>query len=936
MSDLPEPVLRALRAHTTEPPLAALRTAGQHPVGELGAATVLLPMWCVLTTDRAWVIAADEQHATTWAAGDLHAVTLDRGWLTDTLHVAQHELPLRAGSRKAAAALIELWTAAEKHGAAVAPEPTPPAPPDRTRSAAAAVGLPDWWSAAVPAPAGSRWLFALETASTYAFARANGQPHVVSVWIGFTDQHIALAAWDAEHREVRWRELTRSLSVATGATRPWLDAGDVQLGAPRLEASSRKLAVDLSEADPENRWSLLAEHHLDQSDPRAAISTWEEALALDRARRCWPGIARLAWAAVDTPRAHRALTFALVDGTTRAGDRSEWAAPLRWRARAVPNPQEIGALIADLLGGAIAALSVPDRAPQFPDPAATEIELWVGALAAARRWSQADDAARALPDDGRGREVLAALRTTQSHPTAPLCWQQAAVAWRSRQHPTAARRCLERSLDLAFTPAAAWLSAAWASEDGELARRDLRLAAAIAADPDGLFVEDPQLSLDAALAAARFAHDAGHHRLTARLLRRVITLDPTRAGPRWQLAELLAGPLDRRSEAIEALRELAVARDEGMITDDRHPGAAWLRVAELAPEEQVAEALQQAASRDFLRAAALRDDAEHADTSGLPAKAAAWRRLAALLDPPGEVLPPPSPTALTAQDLHTTHPSVTDWLEKLRLALDPQPPPPRHEIVRGLGSLAEAAPEAQALLEATCAQIGLPVVEAFVYRGDRAWGASAWPCDPPVLLLGHAHLSLGPRQLDEAQLRFLLAVELAHLRCGHPLISSNDGLVGTSRSLYAAFGRFAGPAESAVAVLTLLPGLDQLSRLERAITVSQRVFQAHNTAEKVGHATSPLWAWLSPQRAPGAVGREDLRGNALQLRMHADRVAILLTRDPRAAVLAILRASTTALPYAERVEREGLAAVLSDPNDPLPADQALRISALLSFAAARG
>jgi hypothetical protein len=937
MIELPELVTRALLVHTSSPALTGLRTAASHPVGDLGAPPVLLTLWCVITDDRAWVIGADESHAVVWGVGQDDGVRLERGWVTDTLIVGRHELPLRAGSRRPATALVEAWTATSKGGPAVAPATEPTPPPDRTRSAAAAVGLPEWWSAQVPAPNTARWLFALETASSSAFPRWTGQPYTASVWVGFSDQHAMIAAWDPDTSHLRCRELNRALGRATGATRAWLDIGDTQLGAPRLAPAWLKLAVDLSEADPETRWSLLAEHHLDQSDPASAISAWEEALHLGRARRCWPGIARLAWAAVDTPRAHRALTWALLDGTAHAGERSAWAAPLRWRARSLPHPQEVGALISDLLGSAIEALEVPERPAVFPDPAATEIELWVGALAAARRWSQADDTARALPEDGRGREVLAALRTAQGHATAPQLWVHAARTWRNGKHAAAARRCIERSIELEPTPAAAWLAASWAGEDLQPARRDRYLQAAIAADPDGLLVEDEQLDLATWRATIALASST-HQRLTARALRRVITLAPEDMESRWQLAEVLAGPLGRPDDAVEVLRTIAALQDRGIDPAGRDPGAAWRRIASLSTGEAQEQALREAATRDFLRAEALVRDAALASTDQRPDLADWWLHLARLLG--GNALsdaPAPGPVPIGAADVDRLHPGGHDWLARLRLALDPKTPPARSELVRGLGPLRETSETAHAVLEEVCHLMGLPVVDAFVYRGDHAWGAAAWPTKPPVLLVGHAHLLPGPRHLQPAELRFLLAVELAHLRCQHPLVGLDDGLIGTSRSMYAALGRYAGPAESLVDLLLLVPGLDQLTQLERAARIGRSVLAARGTLDKLSDIAAPVLSWLGPESAHATgIGREGLGGQALQLRLHADRVALLATGDLHAAVAAMLRASTSSLSQVERLETEGLAALLQDTAHPLSPDEVLRITALVGFAAARG
>jgi hypothetical protein len=198
-----------------------------------------------------------------------------------------------------------------------------------------------------------------------------------------------------------------------------------------------------------------------------------------------------------------------------------------------------------------------------------------------------------------------------------------------------------------------------------------------------------------------------------------------------------------------------------------------------------------------------------------------------------------------------------------------------------------------------------------------------------VLLVGWDHLADGPRHLDRAGLAFLLAVETTHRVCRHPLLAFDRDLLGTSRSVYAALGRWAGPAETAVDVLALVPGIDQVAKIQTLIRLSKRLFQARGAVDKVTGLAAGVAARFKGEQESGPLARQNLRGAALQFRAQADRAALLATGDLRAAVDAILRSSTVSLALADRVRDEGLAPVL----DALPPDEALRITMLVEFAA---
>jgi hypothetical protein len=359
--------------------------------------------------------------------------------------------------------------------------------------------------------------------------------------------------------------------------------------------------------------------------------------------------------------------------------------------------------------------------------------------------------------------------------------------------------------------------------------------------------------------------------------------------------------------------------------------------------EAAVDALVESISGDFLRPEAYEAALAREECQVPEALRGWWKHLLRLLAgsdyPEGVGLPPRETFA--DEELDALHPGGVGWLEGVRTNITVPEAPERQDIVRGLEQLGqEDHPDVWRLEAEMCTRLGFEEPPpTYLFRGAGAWGVSAWPLSPPVVLLGFGHLGEDDRHLDADALGFLFAVELTHLRCDHPLLAFDKDLVGTSRSVYSTFGKYAGTAETVVDVLTLLPGIDQVAKLQSLIKLSRKVFKARGAVDKVSGVGGWVGGWFGKKGDDDApsLAREGLRGAALQFRLQADRVALLATGNARSAVDAILRSSSRSLPLADRVREEGLAAVLAEaPEDPehsLAPDEALRITMLLEFAA---
>ncbi len=387
-----------------------------------------------------------------------------------------------------------------------------------------------------------------------------------------------------------------------------------------------------------------------------------------------------------------------------------------------------------------------------------------------------------------------------------------------------------------------------------------------------------------------------------------------------------------------------MAHDNGALRDpDR---SRWTISASLATEllaadqpDAALDALKDAVAVDCLHPEAWRA-ALDVDDAPLPEPLRGWwRHVAAVLAGDTPVPPERAPTTLSREALDALHPGGAGWLDSLRHAVDTTAPPERATLVRGLDRVeATRAAWVADCVSAIAERLGMEPPPTYLFRGDDAYGASGWPTEPPVLLVGALHFVEGDRAVDRQALAFPIAVEMAHLACGHPVLAFGHGLVGTGRSVYQVFGRFAGTAEVVVDVLTLVPGVDQLTKLQTVVGLARKVFTTKGTLDKASGLAGPVLKRLGlvTDGEGGHAGREALAGAALQFRMQADRAALLATGDLEAAVRGVLWTSTRSSGLAERVREEGLASLLAgdtDGDDALSAADALRLSALVAFAA---
>lgn len=944
MSLPPPALLPLLQDHPKERFVGALLTAGVHafPAEAIGASPRTAAIWACATHQRFWLCAWDEARERSWAVavGRVDQVRSETGW-KDILHVGPWQVPLRRADRKQVEHLLKRWREQQPDG-----DPYPlslplPAPP--TPGARGATTLAEGLATTVPARSGERWLCSLDTDGTHTVTTFSGSATVPLV-LAISNLRTVLVGMHPDGAPPFVHELPPGALPTRG--RAWV------VDQARLTPRASKELIELSDAlisveDPADRWGLAARHALIAGSPARAVQLAAEAWGLDQAAHVWPHLAQVALGLRQGPIAAAAAWRALeadpdLDPAAVAALWTREAPALARTLRGRLRWREVRVLASDPLDGLAA---VPPAPELLPWPPKTPHETWATALALHGRhrlaravWARGSAGVRKAMGD-------AVLADAAGADDAARSWRRAANAQhRTEEDPF---RALAHATGLNETAADRWTWGAWAFAAGRVAEGQANWRRALALDPEATGLTDHPLPPEALLALARTAEAAGYAGIAVRALSRAVETAPRVEATRLELARVLEHVAQRPVEAAEVLTTLADALDDARLDAPTTPRwRLWTEAARLYARaghpEEAREALREALAGDFLDVAAWDAVLEVGRVHIPKTTRDFWLHVRRLLA--GERVPDgaPAPPVSTLDDatLDALHPGGAGWLDGLRRQLDAATPPPFDTLTRGLDRLAEARfDQAVDVLDRWSRALDLERPPAgHVFRGRGAWGIAAWPSEPPVLLVGAEHLREDdPRHLAEDELGFAMAAELVHLRCDHPVLSFDQDWLGTSRSVYGQVSGWAGTAETVFDLVTLLPGLDQVKKIQTVVKIAKGVFLARGTVDKALGLADPVSRWLGVTKDAGITGlsREGLSGTALQFRLQAERAALLLTGDLRAATRALLKTSTTSAGAVERLEAEGLAALLLDPEPAFTGEELVRLTALVEFAATR-
>ncbi|HMJ16207.1 MAG TPA: hypothetical protein VK524_32560 [Polyangiaceae bacterium] len=260
-------------------------------------------------------------------------------------------------------------------------------------------------------------------------------------------------------------------------------------------------------------------------------------------------------------------------------------------------------------------------------------------------------------------------------------------------------------------------------------------------------------------------------------------------------------------------------------------------------------------------------------------------------------------------------------------------PSPDHGVLRDycerLSSSRHAA-AARALADAALA-LGVENVEAYISRGAKGIGLRAYEGSRPFVLIGGKHLEGDDGyMMSEAELRFAVAAEVAHLRYGHTRVTSSEVWAGAVSKSWQSL-------DFALGVLPALHGLKFVDRVEKLASklptdTLRRVLE--NLANYTEQSSGIDPALAAANESVLSRLNEELVAAHRVMQLTADRTGLLLAGDISAAVRAMLLVRGDYRELVAPIESAGLDALLSmrTPDGKIAhQDLAVRIAALAGF-----
>lgn len=258
--------------------------------------------------------------------------------------------------------------------------------------------------------------------------------------------------------------------------------------------------------------------------------------------------------------------------------------------------------------------------------------------------------------------------------------------------------------------------------------------------------------------------------------------------------------------------------------------------------------------------------------------------------------------------------------------------------------------------------LGLNSPDIHITSGDASHGVRAYEGNPRFILIGDDHLRPASNYfLSPPEMRFLLGVELAHLRFGHQKITSSALWQGVIDKLSSAaflgleFIPLAGPTLSRtgkgskeltkMAQRAAKSGHENIARILRSLRSTANVVgksakhlppEAASTLKSKGGNLMEKLKREAEDLSPSIVedDRKLIGGAYMLMQLTADRAGLLLAGDIVAAVRAIFRSSVHYAPELGLAEKYGLSKVLSragQDGELLNQSLAVRLAALFAF-----
>lgn len=245
---------------------------------------------------------------------------------------------------------------------------------------------------------------------------------------------------------------------------------------------------------------------------------------------------------------------------------------------------------------------------------------------------------------------------------------------------------------------------------------------------------------------------------------------------------------------------------------------------------------------------------------------------------------------------------------------------------------AQNYPQVTQIIITLSEQLSLPIPVCYLGRGSYSGSIIGIEGTPNYMIIGVDRLSeSSPQYLDENELRFMIATELAHMLFKHTRITAQDVWVGAREK----GTNLAEIALIALPIVGTIGGLaGKFTDISRFTKLFKGVEQVNNVIDK-GQSTLSYGEKII-EKIPNKESEKErtLLASSRLMEISADRVGLLTTKNIKTAICAILKSRKHFQETKKIIEREGLIAYLSKKDSEgsfTNQELTIRIKTLISF-----
>lgn len=231
---------------------------------------------------------------------------------------------------------------------------------------------------------------------------------------------------------------------------------------------------------------------------------------------------------------------------------------------------------------------------------------------------------------------------------------------------------------------------------------------------------------------------------------------------------------------------------------------------------------------------------------------------------------------------------------------------------------------------------GIDNLEAYIARGEKSIGITAYEANPSFLVIGIEHLETdNENYLSKPEISFVIAAEMAHLYYKHARISSNDlwkGVVSKSTLMFETIINIIPVLGIVGKSISTMPKLNKLANL---LQQSSKIGKIGNTGKDIINSTKKLLNLYHTKipKSTDSKKEEEFIAISRIMQFTADRAGLIFTDNIKSAIRAIFLTDKNISEELKKVEQIGLNEYLLEKKNDIYINQALalRFANLFSF-----